>query len=230
MNRNNLLIQGHAGLGDHIICNAIYRQMALMHELVCLPVKYRNCSSVEYMLRDVPNIVIRPVEDDGEAMMFEKDVWKFKTMHLGSFGANFNGGFWDESFYRQADVPFRARWDEWKCPRDLLAENEVAKKVLGNDLTLPRIFVHADPSRGIAINPMRVPDGLWVIPNKHISPVLFHWRTVIEVCDEIHCISSSFSAFIDSIDLPKKPKLFLHAYARGNEPLARFKPDWEILR
>lgn len=248
MNRNNILIQGHKGLGDHIICNAIYRHLALSHELVCIPVKYGNCPSVEYMLRDVPNIVIRPVEDDDEACQFARDVWKFKVLNIGCFGFGFIGSSWDFSFYLQAGVEYYDRWNKWACPRDEAAEEKVAMQFqeFRQNTDTWKIFLHEDRSRGLVID-----TGKWgrlvetifetsklantsgvrtITPDPAITPILFHWRKVIEHCDEIHCMSSSFSAFIDSIDLPKKPKLFLHQYVRGDEAICGYQKDWTVLK
>jgi hypothetical protein len=229
----------HLGLGDSIICNGMVRMLAPMYELLCLPVKYHNCSSVEYMFRDLPNVVIRPVENDDELCFFANNVWKSKTLGLGCHSAQqFDGTNWDVEFYRHAGVEFSDRWEKFICPRDLKAEHNVAVKVLTDDLCgeYP-VFIHEDTSRGIIINRNRInrnrTEGsnqptMWIYPVRY-SPILFHWRTVIECCDEIHCIPSSFAHFIDSIDLPKKPKKYLHVYTRPGEPPAKFKPDWEIL-
>lgn len=248
MTANNLLIISHGGLGDWIIINSIIRAKAKLHELVCLPVKYHNVPSVTYMLRDLDNVVIRPVEDDEEALFFRDSIWKFQTLNLGGFGNGFDGRTWDFSFYLQAGVEYQDRWDKWECPRDEAAEEKVAMQFqeFRQNTDTWKIFLHEDRSRGLVID-----TGKWgrlvetifetsklantsgvrtIIPDPAITPILFHWWKVIEHCDEIHAMSSSFSAFIDSIDLPKKPKLFLHQYVRGNEAICGYQKDWTILK
>jgi hypothetical protein len=248
MTRNNLLILTHLGLGDAIIINAIVREKAKVHDLVCLPVKYHNVPSVVYMLRDLDNVTIRPVEHDEDMLYFAQNVWKWNTLWLGQFGPMFDPTNWDVSMFRQAQVEFSDRWGKWECPRDEKAEHRIFDQygeLRRDDKDRWVIFLHEDPSRGFKINRGRwgkLPEaifdlsempggikGVRTIAPISLSNVLFHWRKVIEACDEIHCIPSSFAAFIDSIPLPKNPKLFLHAYARPREALMKVQKNWEIL-
>jgi hypothetical protein len=238
MKPNNLLVIWHLGLGDHIITAPIVRALSLRHELVCIPVKYHNCPSVEYLFRDLKNVVVRPVEDDEDMLFFASDVWKAEKLWLGSFGPGWDGSEWDVSMYRQAGVEFSDRWNKWECARDEAAEERVFR--YATDDVKRMIFIHDDRSRGITIDEKRPEISAtfeqWakhevtvVVPIPVVTPILFHWRKVIEACDELHCIPSSFAAFIDSIDLPKKPKLYLHRYCRINEPLMKVNKDWTIL-
>ena len=124
------------------------------------------------------------------------------------------------------------RWNKWECVRDEKAEDRVHSFWCETLQLSDVIFVHDDGSRGMSLNLLKAKHGApsWVIkPTPSVTPILFHWRKVIEQCDEIHCIASSFAAFIDSIPLPKNPKLFLHAYARPGEPLMKVNKQWEIL-
>lgn len=227
--KNNLFICWHLGLGDAIVCAPIVRHYAGEHELVVIPVKYHNVASVTYLFRDLENVAIRPVEDDREMIMFRDQVWKKQlVLNLGGFGDNFLGQQWDSCMYRQAGLPFDLRWDGWQCKRDEAAEKLVFDITPFNH-SCKNVFVHDDLKRGFKIDDSHVLKDSWMLcPDPEVSTILFHWRAVFEACDEIHCIASSFAHFIDSINLPKKPKKFLHAYARAGEPLATFR-GWEIL-
>jgi hypothetical protein len=237
MKRNYLLIRGHLGLGDTIICAPIVRAKSLTHDLVCVLAKHHNLPSTEYLFRDLPNVVVRGVLDDSDADFFTSQVWKDDVLHIGCFAPGFDGSEWDVSMYRQAGVEFGDRWNKWSCPRDENGEDiPLARQLfMGRKIPTPAgaIFVHQDRARGLNMDFTLFMDvcspHAWIIEPEPITPILFHWRKVIEVCDEIHCIASSFAAFIDSIDLPKKPKLFLHAYARPGEPLMRVLKEWEVL-
>jgi hypothetical protein len=246
MKRNNLLIVWHGGLGDHIICNAIVRAKAAIYDLVCLPVKYHNCPSVIYMFRDLANVTIRPVYGDEDMVFFRDNVWKGEVLNLGLFsGMGFNGAEWDVEFYRHAGVEFGDRWNKWECQRDEQMEESVFRQAVSQYAisTRYRVFVHDDPMRGMKIlfgpkwteygeriTEMDSAVGCDILAPYNIqTPILFHWRKVIEACDDIHCIASSFAAFIDSIPLEKNPKLYLHAYCRPGEPLMRVNKQWEIL-
>lgn len=221
---NGLYICHHLGLGDAIICNALYRILAAQNEMVVLPVKYHNVPSVQYMLRDVPNILIRPVEDDEEMIMFRDVVWKGQVLGLGLFsGKPFKGAIFDQEFYRQLDIDFQARWDGWRLQRDPAVE-----------LPLPGLrgnycFVHDDIRRGMCIDTSRIDSEKYPIierPKPTASPNMFAYLKIIEEAEQIHCINSSFALFIDSIDLPKNPKLFLHLYSRPESEIPTFKKEW----
>jgi hypothetical protein len=234
MTKNNLLIVWHGGLGDHIICNAIVRAKAEIYDLVCLPVKYTNCPSVIYMFRDLDNVTIRPVYGDEDMLVFRDQVWKGEVLNLGAFsGLGFTGADWDCEFFRHAGVEFTDRWQEWHCQRDEVAENRLieSEMVLATDYG---IFIHHDTARGMEIKRDHVsvdtPHRNVILPRQQQTNILFHWRKVIEACDEIHVIPSSFAAFIDSIPLPKSPKLFLHHYTRRGEPLMKINKEWEVLK
>jgi hypothetical protein len=238
MKPNNLLVIWHLGLGDHIITAPIVRALSIRHELVCIPVKYHNCPSVEYLFRDLKNVVVRPVEDDEDMLFFASDVWKAEKLWLGSFGPGWDGSEWDVSMYRQAGVEFSDRWNKWECASDEKAEDMVFAQY--GDLRRRErriVFRHEDYNRGLTIDARKsehltnwpCPETATIIPEPSLTPILFHYRKVIEACDELHCIASSFAAFIDSIPLPNNPKLFLHAYARPGEPLMKVNKQWEIL-
>jgi hypothetical protein len=233
--RYNLCIRGHLGLGDTIITAPIVREKASIYDLVCVLAKHYNVPSTEYLFRDVPNVVVRGVLDDQDADFFAGTVWKDEVLRIGMFGEGYDGSEWDCSMYRQAGVEFSDRWNKWACVRDEQAEERVAKIVEDERLqgtVTKMVFWHDDRNRGICIDPEKVDiengDHL-VIVNPKFTHILFHWRKVIEACDELHCIASSFAAFIDSIPLPKNPKLYLHAYCRPGEALMKVNKQWEIL-
>lgn len=231
---NGILVIGHLGLGDQIIMNALYRQLATGYYLVVVPVKYHNLVSVAHMLKDVPNILLRPVEDDDEMIMVRDKVWKGKVLNLGMYGTPaFNGSIFDQEFYKHAQMDFKSRWDKFKVTR---SEKEIAVP-LSYQFNQPIWFVHDDPLRSYCIDLKKTEISgtfgqvpMLIFPNPKQSPNLFDWRKYIEAADEIHVINSSFAILIDSIDLPKNPKLFLHVYARGcngdGGEMPTFKKDW----
>lgn len=219
-----ILLNFHLGLGDAIICNAIVRHLAAQHKLVCIPCKYHNANSVQFMFRDLTNLVIRPVEDSDEAEMFRTKVWEGWILNIGATAYGFNLENWSESFYWQANLDPELRWTGWKCVPDLSC-------LKGDKLLEPFLFVHDDWDRGMKILPDRItsPIGRIVRPSQNQSGHIFEWWNMLERAAELHCISSSFALLADSIDLPNNPRLFIHHYARP-EPLPKFKKNWEILR
>src|SRR5688500_15470022 len=114
-----ILIRPHLGLGDLIVCNAIFRHYARSYQ-VRIPCKTNNVTTVAWMLRDLDNLTVLPVEDDAEADHFCKIVAKegHRVLKLGMFGEQpFNAMDWDKSHYAQAKVPFQQRWDGFNVVR-----------------------------------------------------------------------------------------------------------------
>jgi hypothetical protein len=229
---DSLLLVLNLGLGDAIVMNAAIRQMANLYRLVCVPVKYHNVTSVQFMLRDLPNVVIRPVENHDDQLFFANNVWKGRIIWTGISGPEWSDTDWDQVMYRQARCEFQTRWTHWKCDRQTRTEEPFFQPgSYCNFEEAYSAFVHQDRMRGFFI------DKRYIKPNTAItepSPLqhgtIFDWWQIIENVNQIHCICSSFCLFIDSIHLPKNPELFLHAYARPGEPLPKFNKSWEIIK
>lgn len=222
---NSICIYGHLGLGDHVVCNSIYRQMADSHDFVVIPVKYANVPSVQFMLREVMNIVIRPVYGDEDMFFFVQNIWKGKTLPLGSYAAaakGFDKAKWDQEFYRHADMPFTDRWDKWICVRNPSKEEKPKAECA------VYAFLHQDEERGYLIpeNALALNKKVKPVIQPHRTETLFNWWNVIEEAAEIHVICSSFSLFIDSIELPNNPQLFL--YDIRPEALPTYRKQWFI--
>jgi len=220
---NSILIATNLGLGDAIICNAIFRHYAKSYDLVCIPVKHHNLPSVNFMLRDVPNIVLRGVASDVEAMVFLRN-WKGHKKGLGAFSSDgtFKAAQFDREFYRQAGVDFDCRWNQWQC-----VINPMSKDRVEHDH--PFAFIHDDESRGMTIKLDHLGIGLSAIWKPENLDTIFSAWEHIEKAQEIHCINSSLALFIDSIPLPKNPRLCLHLYARPGGEVPTFRKNWERL-
>ena len=96
------------------------------------------------------------------------------------------------------------------------------------------IFLHEDESRNFLVRRDLIPSNIKIIkPDISLKEFdFFDYTMVIENAKEIHCIESSFTAFIESLplDVPK----FAHRYAR---PEAKndfcheftYRSSWNIL-
>lgn len=225
---NSILICTNLGLGDAIICNAIFRHYAKSYDLVCIPVKHHNLPSVNFMLRDVPNIVLRGVTNDVEALLFLRN-WKGHKKGLGAFSSDgtFKASEFDRSFYKQAGVEFDCRWDQWKCVKDEKRFESIYSTIQNPPNETPFAFVHDDPKRGMLIDDSKIE---CMVFSPTYMEIIFDYWPVIESAAEIHCINSSFALFIDSIPLPKNPRLCLHLYARPGGEVPTFRKNWEMLK
>lgn len=236
-----VLLLSHQGLGDHLACNGLYREIALRFDSVLLPVVIRYKRDLDIMLSDVPNLTLIPILN---AFPFRQQRilagllqnFNVSILRLGRFDPNF---FFrkeirlDEYFYQQMSVPHKVRWDKFEYKRNREKEDKLLNSML-NGSSEPYIFLHEDRSRGFLIDRTRIKSSLRVIsPDPTSGKSIFEYRSVIQNAAEIHCIESSFSAFIDSIDCTK-PKKYIHRYSR---PEAKhdfcheftYRSTWEIL-
>lgn len=234
-----VFIAAHQGLGDHIVCNAIYRNYASRARICLIPCTTHYYSQVREMLGDVKNVVLIPIFSN---YTFFQTRWLIKIMQfirirvirLGYFGTDFKNDekFTDQSFYEQAQIDWRSRWQDFYIPYNLdKAVSLFTKLGLSGS---KYILVHEDESRGMKIRKEYLSNQYTVVRLEHRPGYhIFDYTKVIEEAVEIHCIESSFAHFIDSISGGPK-SLFLHTYAR---PTVReqksnqitYKRKWNII-
>ena len=190
-----MYIYHHLGLGDHIICNGLVRELSRGKD-AAVPCKKHNFPSVEYMYRDAKNITVIPIQDDSEANRLCQGKNHVKIGFKKKLGKPF-----DKSFYDIAKIPFEKRWDSFYIKRDERTESKLYKKL--NPQNKSYIFVHDDSSRDINIE-YDFGSKFVIRPDKRYTDIIFHYAQLIENADEIHCIDSSFKSFADSLDLSNK--------------------------
>lgn len=192
----------HLGLGDHLLCNGLVRVLVKRGMRLMLPCYQHNLASLEAMFNDIKESVEFRV-------VAELSGWDGEVINLGYYGSNFDTARWDESFYRQAGVPFLSKWEEFKFG------------VFTDWVTTPppKVFIHDDASRGFVI-PIEGhrPD--------RITELSGHYSD-LRNAKEIHCINSSFAILADLINAPGRK--VLHRYARPDGGvLPIYGRDWEI--
>jgi len=223
---NFTLIYQHLGLGDHLICNGLIREICFNNKTInfLLPAKKTNFESVKFMFKDINNLKIICVNSDEcvHKIIHEN---KYKTLLIGHQFLNPYKNF-DQSFYDQLEVNFDKRWSSFFLERDYNREVEFYET---NKIKNDFIFVHEDCDRGMKID-FKYLNGKNIIKaDATKTDVIFDYLTILENAKEIHCIESSFLFLIDSFNF--KGKLFNHRYARqypeNNTPTLRNK--WNIL-
>ena len=242
----------HLGLGDHILCNSIFRYYAKKYSMCILPVKERNRQSLSDMLADVENIQILSLGDEHtDNIMIEKSfhykMLGYEIIGMGLFGEGFLEDpnlRYDKNFYLQAGLDFEKRWSDFYYPRNEESEYNLFKQICGDDVKEGEyIFLHEDASRGFRINRGMLPRGMKIITpgikKQHAlgdneNGKFFNYGYILENAAMIHCIESSFAALIDSIQLPQSIKKHAHRYARpeaSNDYRFQFtyKTNWNII-
>lgn len=222
---NVIYVQGHLGLGDSIVVNALLREVATRHGLVIWPAKWHNRQSVAWMWSDVPAIKVIGVEGDAEASEWAHRFERGGTpvLRLGMFGGTLDGARWGEQMYEQAGVPWPLRWDGFKLPHAFDP----------GELKDPRAaFVHDDKARGFAIERQRLPEPCHFVG--HATATIWSYLHWLQNAPEVHVIDSCFLCLADSVET--RGKLFFHKYATARKykgagaglPPA-LRKDWTIL-
>lgn len=230
----------HQGMGDHIVCNAIYQHYAKNSKLCFIPVQIRYLRQVRQMLYDIKGIKLLPIFSlfpffQTRLLAKVLAVFKFKIVNLGYFGLEFRkdrNRFLDEEFYRQAGLPLDTRWRGFVFSRRPIKELKLFTKLGIEESEF--ILVHDDPSRGFKIQMNTINFKGNVVRTRFFRGFsVFDYFKVIARAKEIHCIESSFAHFIDSIDVGPTA-LFLHRYARPGVASSKsnqisYNRKWQII-
>lgn len=234
---NTLYIYHHLGLGDHIICNGLVRYYADRYDIVYLFVKPRNLNNVKYLYRDNDKIKFIPL-DDPDVNFFMKFNPNNKYLIVGitkewfyNFDVLKKYETFDKGFYESANVPFEDKWNKFYFQRDIEKEKDTYYNKLGLKDNENFIFMHDDPKNGRVINETYISKNDKIIkPIDYLDIGVFDFLYTIEKAKEIHCMDSSFSCLIDTIQL-RNDNLFMHSYVRkDNSPSPKFKLKWKIIK
>lgn len=209
-----MYIYPHLGLGDHIICHGIVRNICTkynndIHELVTKP---QFLTSLSFMYRDIKNLKFMSVQNDHEAHVILDPLPEKNKIYIGHHYLQnlMNRGLgFDQAFYEQVGLNFQKRWTDFKIERDFNQEIEFFKKV---NPPSKYIFLHDGEERGLYIDRQKIKNQqLEVItPQTTIfTDNIFNYLTLIERAEEIHCFDSSFKLMIDSV-LLDRPNLYYH--------------------
>jgi hypothetical protein len=230
-------VHHHLGLGDHFDMNGMIRYFLETYaSKVYVYSKSNYFSMVKYMYRDEPNIVVVEIDKDfNELLQVKEFVDKNPNLHHVRIGfENYPSPFtqsldrekncW-EYFYEQVDVPYRVRNNYFHVARDLEKEEALLKEL--NPHNVPFAFVHDDPDRGFNISNTSggISLGMHVIRND-TSKNIFHYLTILEEAEEIHCMESSFKTLIDLYSV--EPDLFFHSF-RGHPLGERTNRIWTVV-
>lgn len=203
-----LLVLGHLGLGDHLVCNGLVRRLAAARPLLLVACKRAAAASVGFMFRDAANVQLLVVEDDRDiSPAFGADPAALNSflragfevlllgLHRGPLPAG--AGFAD-AFYDQAGVPRDARYTAFRADRDPGLEARFAGGAAGS-----YVFVHDDRERGHRVTPdpslpalhPGKPDG------RPASDNIFAFAGVMERAAGLDLMDSCFAHMADLLDL-----------------------------
>lgn len=218
-------IYNHLGLGDHVICNGLYRELCNPQDNYTLFVKHHNVTTVSFMLRDLKNISIKPVNSDDEVINFlsTSQVDKKSLIVIGFCQIPLPGAKdFDDTFYLQHGVSFDKRWSSFKCDRDMESEKRLFDKF--NVKENEYVFIHDDQSREYEIDESYVvnKDLPIIRPIPGLTDNSFDYCYLMQNSKESHFIDSSFRLIFDSLQL-RDTNLFYHLSLKNGKVKDYFK-------
>lgn len=221
-------IYPHLGLGDFFICNGLIRKFINLNENYFIFTHKQNYFSLKFMFKDLKNVdFIIGYEDyaTNDNFVYEyikKNNLKSDEIIRITLNSNFNNKSFDENFYLTSGVNFEERWDNFKCDRDLISEENLFNKL--NLIQNDYIFVHDDIKRNYIIKEEYLKNKKIIRPVIGLTNNIFDYLTIIERAEEVHCMDSSFRMMIDSYSMDKK--LYFHTYCRNHSDLAQSRNKW----
>ena len=209
---DEIYIHHHLGLGDHIICNGLVREICKIYSKVYLFCKPHNLNNVKFMYRDLENLEVLEGDDRESIQYIMNNNLRGKYLRIGHENIIHSVNF-DESFYKQLNISFEKRWSSFYVERDLIKEQKTFDELNPNNEDF--VIIHNEDSNGVdRIDYSQIDPNLKKIyTNKEYD--FFSFITLFESAKEIHCIDSSFIHLVNSLNLSNK-KIFHKNYKSRN--------------
>ena len=229
---NKILVYHHLGLGDHIICHGIIRELYKRCSCLHLFCKQHNVDTVKKMYADLANLHIITADDNIANEYINRSGCIYDEVIKIGFSLNQSESF-EKQFYRMVGVDFNKKWDSFKIPYNYGFVG-ISINRLFNYLSLPEkyIFVHDDDrfkinydlikSKKYMVRAQDIPRGRSSVFTQRdvVANSLTDYIKILTNAQELHVIDSAFLFLIDCLDYDySHQKLYIHRYARQN-------PDW----
>lgn len=210
-------IHHHLGLGDHIICNGLVRNIVKLKGNCTLFVKPNNLAAVQYMYRDLVGLAFETTSNSLDVFEYTNNLDPSNFIHVGFHNLTKTKPF-DVQFYELVGLNPQRKITDFYMLRDSEAEKKAYEEA-SSDLSLDRknyVVIHEDVDRGFIINKSKLPSGIKIVSlNKDVHCFnLFHTLLLFENAKEIHTIESSPFLMVDCIRTLSNQNLFLHRYSR----------------
>ena len=219
---DRLFFTGPMSLGDAFIMNGVahyYGDMTEELHIPCLPKYY---DTIRTLYQDHPHIIVVPLmpHDQGEDQYVAEN--KLSRILRNSVHSVYLAnqlipvGF-DMQYYDYYSIPFSMRYTNFRLPTHVDGSDELYDQLSGGE---PYVLVHNKTGHhpdGINLNLdwFRQANGLPPIKLVYVEENLdgrnlLRWVKLIKNASEIHCVSSSFWALVDSMFNQTNAKLFFH--------------------
>lgn len=213
-----IYVHHHLGLGDHIVCNAIVRNLYKKYGKLMLAVKKHNYESIKNLYNDL-HIEFHVVNSDADCVPM------YSTMPFIRIGFENCRSDWEQSFYDQVGLPYEKRFSDFFISRNFEKENNLKDTVAPKE---DYCFCNISASTGKYDIPINTK-----LQKVYLSPVtdsIFDWLSVIESAKEIHTIDSSVFQLIKQLKLNCRKVFYdIRALDRTRSTPSFEDSSWEIV-
>ena len=232
--KNNLFIHHHLGLGDQFDCNGMVRyiQKEWGYNSVSVFCKDNYYEIVDYMYRDNDNIKVIKVDrfkeyEDVKKCLSEQGEDNDGLLVVGHqyYDHQAEGKNCWEIFYDQVSISYEVRKSYFYVKEDPEEERKLLKKL--NPENLPFAFVHDDKDRGFILDKSHIQNKDLHIIENDTSENIFHFISILEEAEEVHCMESSFKTLVDIYC--DQEKLFFHDF-RGHPLGSQSNKNWKQIK
>jgi len=237
---DRLFFCGPTSLGDSYIANGIVHHFADQCHELHLPVFPHFYKTLSCLYQDFPNIKVVPMfpHELGEDQYVQENHLS-RILRNSLYTANVNGQNlsidFDLQTYDFYNLPFSLRYTNFRFPKKVDGSDELFDCLYKGR---PYALIHRRTSHHpngipIEIHGFRMSHGLPELDYIEVDESLddknmLKWIKLIENASEIHCVSSSFWALVDSI-LPRvTANLFFHDVRAFS--LTRVNCEWNNAR
>jgi len=217
------MIHHHLGLGDHIICNGLVNEMS-RHKNIYLICKMQYYKNIRYLYRENNNVKVIPLTKVmTRSIKSEKKISKLLSFFLFT-KINYigfqqeEGDYFDELFYKQANIDFKYRYMSFYVPND--SENMI--NIPNSKFRL----IHKESSLGNYNLNIESDDLINIFVSKELGKNIFSYIDLIKSAQEIHCVDSAFIHLVDSLKLSNS--LYFHD-VRKDKYKFNFNNKWKII-
>jgi len=226
-----IYVHHHLGLGDHIVCNAIIRNLYEIHGSIILAVRKNNYGSVRQLYKDI-DLNFHQVDSDEDCYFYyhkfpgiKKILSKF-FYKLPAAGRLFYVSYYKFSFLEKRLSPFYHKlpavrigfeycssdWEESLYNQMLMnyskrfsdfyiERDRKREEKLEKNLNLPNRFAFCNVLTSSGVNDLKIKTDLPKVFLDAKTDSLFDWMGVLEKAEEIHTVDSSVFQLIKQLNL-----------------------------
>ena len=240
-----LFFVGAMSLGDSIVLNAIVHRIAEQADVLYLPVRAEYFDTLNCLYQDYNNIIVVAFDFPAQEDEFIKNnnLVRLKIDALTRtpiFIPNLNGYVtatvnWDRQIYEFFDIPYSARYREFKFPKHVEGADELYDRLTEGEenYCLFNQQTGAHPAGvHIGLNDFRVgnnfPPMKIIEINSNITSNMLQYVKLIENAKEIHTVNTSFYWLVDSLIDRTDASLYYHD--RRADSIQQINSRWNNYR